>query len=121
MALKIIKFGGSSIADAEKIRHVANIVKDKNKDDDLVIVISALGGVTDTLKNLAETVASSKPKDPMLTSLVKRHRKCIQDLCLQVDINDQCHLDEYFSQLESQSDNNYAECVDHLVKSMGEN
>ena len=101
MALKIIKFGGSSIADAEKILHVANIVKVKNKDDDLVIVISALGGVTDTLKNLAETVASGKPKDPMLTSLVKRHRKCIQDLCLQVEINDQCHLDEYFSQLES--------------------
>jgi len=101
LALKIIKFGGSSIADAEKIRHVANIVKDKKKDDDLVIVISALGGVTDTLKNLAETAASGKPKDPKLTSLVKRHRKCIQDLCLQVEIDDQCHLDKYFSQLES--------------------
>ena len=101
MALKIIKFGGSSIADSEKIRHVASIVRDKKSRDELAIVISALGGVTDTLKNLAETVASGKPKDPILTSLIKRHKKCTQDLCLQDAIDDQCHLDEYFSQLES--------------------
>ena len=101
MALKIIKFGGSSIADAEKIRHVASIVRDKKSRDELAIVISALGGVTDTLKDLAETVASDKPKDPMFDSLVKRHRECIHGLYSQVNNDDQCHLDEYFTQLES--------------------
>ena len=37
MALKIIKFGGSSIADSEKIRHVASIVRDKKSRDELAI------------------------------------------------------------------------------------
>ena len=101
MALKIIKFGGSSIADAEKIRHVASIIRDKKSRNEIVIMISALGGVTDTLKDLAETAASDKPKDPMFDSLVKRHRECILDLYSQVNNDDQCHLVEYFTQLES--------------------
>ena len=101
MALEILKFGGSSIADAEKIRHVANIIRDKKSRGDIVIVISAFGGVTDTLKDLADKAASGKPRDQMYDLLIKRHRECIHDLNSQINNDDQYHLDEYFIQLES--------------------
>ncbi|MBQ3658603.1 MAG: hypothetical protein II963_00410, partial [Bacteroidales bacterium] len=45
--MKVLKFGGSSVATAENILRVKSIV-DK-LDDTSVIVVSALGGVTDEL------------------------------------------------------------------------
>ena len=99
MALEILKFGGSSIADAERIRHVANIIRDKKSRHELVIVISAFGGVTDTLKDISNKAASGKPKDQMYDSLIKRHRECLHDLNSQVNNDDQYHLNEYFIQL----------------------
>ena len=98
MAVERLKFGGSSIADAEKIRHVGNIIRDKKSRDELVIVISAFGGVTDTLKDIADKAAYGKPKDQMYDSLIKRHRECIHDLNSKVNIDDQCQLDKYFIQ-----------------------
>ena len=44
MSFKIIKFGGSSIEDAEKIQHVAGIIEDTIKNSELAIVVSASGG-----------------------------------------------------------------------------
>ncbi len=49
---KIHKFGGSSLADAECFRRVAGIVLDM-QDERLGVVVSAMGGMTDALLNLA--------------------------------------------------------------------
>jgi aspartate kinase len=47
---KIMKFGGSSVGDGEKIKHVANIIKNHvQRGDKLVVVVSAMLGVTDSL------------------------------------------------------------------------
>ena len=54
--MNILKFGGSSIADAVKIRHVAGIIEDTIKNSEMAIVLSAFGGVTDTIKKLAENL-----------------------------------------------------------------
>jgi len=54
--LKVLKFGGSSLASSEKINNVANIViKDYTGDSPLIVVLSAVGGVTDQLINAAKT------------------------------------------------------------------
>ena len=45
--MKVLKFGGSSVATAENILKVKSIVE--NLDDVAVVVVSALGGVTDEL------------------------------------------------------------------------
>ena len=50
MTIKILKFGGSSIADADKIQHVSDIIKDSKKYSEVSIVVSALAGVTNSLK-----------------------------------------------------------------------
>lgn len=47
--MKVLKFGGSSVANAENINQVVTIVKDAVTKDKIVVVVSALGGITDTL------------------------------------------------------------------------
>ena len=70
MSFKIIKFGGSSIADAEKIQHVAGIIENTKKNSELAIVVSAFGGVTDAIKTVAESAAIGKDIDVIFDSLV---------------------------------------------------
>lgn len=47
--LRILKFGGSSLYDINRIRNAADIVNQQRKDADVAVVVSALGGVTDEL------------------------------------------------------------------------
>ncbi len=55
--LIVQKYGGSSLADAERIRHVAGrIARDRREGVDLVVVVSAMGDTTDHLTELAAAV-----------------------------------------------------------------
>ena len=101
MSFKIVKFGGSSIADAEKIKHVAGIIEDTKKNSELAIVVSAFGGVTDAIKTLAETAAVGKDIDVIFDSLVIRHTDCAEELSIKNEKNIRRMLDEYFTQLKS--------------------
>ena len=47
--LQVMKFGGTSVGDAKCISRVADIVQRASKDNSLVIVVSAMSGVTNTL------------------------------------------------------------------------
>ncbi len=49
--LKVLKFGGTSVASIEKIRAVAEIVKKHKKDSDVVVVVSAMAGFTNKMVN----------------------------------------------------------------------
>ena len=87
MSFKIIKFGGSSIEDAEKIQHVAGIIEDTIKNSELAIVVPAFGGVTDTIKTLAESAAAGKDIDVTFDSLVTRHTECGEELSIKNENN----------------------------------
>ncbi|MDR0822990.1 MAG: aspartate kinase [Endomicrobium sp.] len=66
MALVVMKFGGSSVADAEKIRFVANKICAKKKEGNkLVVVVSAPGDTTDDLLAMAQNVSSNPPAREM--------------------------------------------------------
>ncbi|MDR2796481.1 MAG: aspartate kinase [Spirochaetaceae bacterium] len=56
----VMKFGGSSVMDAEHIRHVAKIVRDR-LDRKPVVVLSAMGDTTDHLIEAAEKAISDGP------------------------------------------------------------
>ena len=49
MALIVQKYGGSSVADAEKIRNVARRVGDTATSNQVLVVVSARGNTTDEL------------------------------------------------------------------------
>nr|WP_241895828.1 aspartate kinase [Jatrophihabitans sp. GAS493] len=57
VGLVVQKYGGSSVADAERIKRVAErIVARRRAGDDVVVVVSAMGDTTDELIDLAEQV-----------------------------------------------------------------
>ena len=62
MALVVQKYGGSSVADAERIKRVAErIVAARKAGDDVVVVVSAMGDTTDELLDLASQVSPVPP------------------------------------------------------------
>ena len=57
MALIVQKYGGSSVADAEKIKNVARrIIRTREADNQVVVVVSAMGDTTDDLIKLSYQV-----------------------------------------------------------------
>ncbi|OBB62831.1 MULTISPECIES: aspartate kinase [unclassified Mycobacterium] len=72
MALVVQKYGGSSVADADRIRRVAErIVATKKQGNDVVVVVSAMGDTTDDLMDLAQQVCPAPPPrelDMLLTA-----------------------------------------------------
>lgn len=72
MALIVQKFGGSSVADAERVMNVAGIVTDTYRaGNDVVVVVSAQGDTTDDLIEKANEInpkASRREKDMLLAA-----------------------------------------------------
>jgi nucleoid DNA-binding protein len=66
MALLVQKFGGTSVADVERIQAVARrIARSREEGHDLVIVVSAMGHTTDELTSLARAISSDPPQREM--------------------------------------------------------
>jgi aspartate kinase len=62
MSLVVQKFGGTSVADSDRIRAVADHVARSRRDhDDVVVVVSAMGKTTDDLVRLAAEVSLTQP------------------------------------------------------------
>ena len=73
MALIVKKFGGSSVANAERVFNVANIItEDYKKGNDVVVVVSAQGDTTDDLIEKAKEInpdgASKREMDMLLAA-----------------------------------------------------
>jgi len=58
--MQVYKFGGASVKDAEGVRNVARIVE-LNKDQQLIVVVSAMGKTTNLLENLAKAYYNGLP------------------------------------------------------------
>lgn len=70
--MKVLKFGGSSVANAENIQKVVGIVK--NNSEEQIVVVSALGGVTDQLlKAGALAAVADEAYKEVLLQLEKKH------------------------------------------------
>jgi aspartokinase/homoserine dehydrogenase 1 len=77
--MKVLKFGGTSVGNAGNIRKVKAIVETQN--DNVIVVVSALGGITDKILNAARTAASGSGNyHEILTEIKKRHEETIQQL-----------------------------------------
>jgi len=64
--LVVMKFGGSSVADAEKIKKVAaRIIAKKEQGNDVAVVVSAMGDTTDHLIELAKSISDDPPDREM--------------------------------------------------------
>ncbi len=76
MALVVQKFGGTSVADPDRIREVADhVARTRRRGDDVVVVVSAMGKETDDLIHLASQVSRSRPGREMDMLITAGERK----------------------------------------------
>lgn len=66
MTTIVQKYGGSSLASVEKIKSVAKrVISEKEKGNDVVVVVSAMGKTTDHLVNLSKEISQNTNKRDM--------------------------------------------------------
>ena len=83
MALVVQKFGGTSVADADRMREVADHVKrTRSRGDQVVLVVSAMGKETDELLRLADEVNGEPPGREMDMLITAGERKSIALMCM---------------------------------------
>ena len=94
--MKVLKFGGSSVAKPDRIRGIIEILKDLYKNGEkFTVVFSAFGGVTDTLINMSELAAKSDEQYlELFEAFRERHIEAAKDL-----LNNE-YFEKVFPQLE---------------------
>ena len=76
-----MKFGGSSIRDADRISRAAAIVADSAAEGRPIVVVSALGGITDALEEAANRAAAGDPSyEYRVEEVERRHYDSIDAL-----------------------------------------
>lgn len=99
--MKVFKFGGASVKDADSVKNMASIVRN-NLDGPLVVIISAMGKTTNALEKLLEVTMAEEDPAGVLAEIRRFHVDIIEDLGLAHDsqlIND---VDESFETLAHQ-------------------
>ena len=80
--LQVMKFGGTSVGDASCIRRAAEIVKAAAAQRPVVVVVSAMSGVTNRLIDAARTAASGQGNfsPTLVAALREQHRSALRSL-----------------------------------------
>ncbi|MFK8061327.1 MAG: bifunctional aspartate kinase/homoserine dehydrogenase I [Polaribacter sp.] len=79
--MKVLKFGGSSVANSENIKKVLAIVADESKNNKVIVVVSAFGKTTNNLLSGAdEALKDIKIAKEILTKIKELHYQVISDL-----------------------------------------
>ena len=83
--VSVLKFGGTSVGNGERIRHVVNILAHKRNDPEEafpIVVVSAMSGVTDQLLRIAHysTTRQHKECEHELRALKQRHLEAAENV-----------------------------------------
>lgn len=77
--MKVLKFGGTSVGSVESILNLKNIVESNN--EKCIVVVSALGGLTDKLINTAKLAAAGDESyKKEIVAIVDRHHQMIESI-----------------------------------------
>lgn len=79
--MQVLKFGGSSVAGADAIKQVKNIIQEAVKKDRTIVVFSAFGGVTDKLLHCGTLAAGGNDEyKEVAAQLTQRHLDAVKAL-----------------------------------------
>ena len=79
--MRVLKFGGSSLATPARIRDVVRIVLDEARQEPLIVVVSAFQGITNQLIECARLAERGEPRyEAEWNAIAKRHRSAIDGL-----------------------------------------
>jgi aspartate kinase len=123
--LKVYKFGGASVKDADGVRNVAEIIRRFSAGCSVVAIISAMGKTTNALESVvAEAVQSEGRVTPTLQSVIEYHTKIVDglfdDSSKSIIYSD---LNEIYTSIQSNITSHYSKPYDFFydqVVSMGE-
>jgi aspartokinase/homoserine dehydrogenase 1 len=77
--MKVLKFGGTSVGSVENLQKVKQIVE--SQQTDVVVIVSALGGITDNILNMAKTAATTRTfLTTEMLQITTRHMTTIETL-----------------------------------------
>ena len=100
----MLKFGGTSLASPKDITNVAKTVASFSKGNEIVVVCSAVDGVTDSLILISRMIEQKKKKDvtKALDELIKKHRELADQTIKNSGIKKQLveKLDDDISELQ---------------------
>lgn len=84
--LIVQKFGGSSLADADRLRHVARLCLERRQmEQEIVVVVSAMGGTTDILKDKAHQLSGRPPLREMDALMTTGEQQCAALLVMSME------------------------------------
>lgn len=107
--MKVLKFGGTSVANAQNIKLVLAIVSDKAREEKLIVVVSAFSKVTDLLQIASQKAAAGDEsfKD-ILADIEKKHLDALKEL---IPVSEQSsllsHIKRIINHLETLLDGCY--------------
>lgn len=79
--MKVLKFGGTSVGSVESILSLKNIVEEKAQSQSVIVVVSALGGITDRLIDTAHlALRGDEAWKDNYEQMVNRHHKMIDTI-----------------------------------------
>ena len=73
----VLKFGGTSLASVKDIQNVTNIVSELSNENEIVIVCSAVDGITDDLIHISEQIkkVNKKEANRVLAKISQKHKQ----------------------------------------------
>lgn len=84
----VLKFGGTSVGSAENILQVIEIIKGRPDHDEMVVVVSAMSGITNLLEKAARQAASQDEQfRHTLEQISRKHDECIASLILPSELS----------------------------------
>nr|WP_068888213.1 bifunctional aspartate kinase/homoserine dehydrogenase I [Pedobacter panaciterrae] len=99
--MNILKFGGTSVGSVESISALIEILKPLQGDENPIVVLSAMGGVTNALLDMAENARNLRDYGDALKLVEEKHFKVIRTLLPAVAQNPVLtKLKIYFNELE---------------------
>ena len=80
-AIRVMKFGGTSVGDAERIRRVTTLVRRAQAEATPVVVVSAVGGVTNRLVDIADLAGRGDAgHEEVVREIEQKHRGLLRTL-----------------------------------------
>ncbi len=76
---RVLKFGGTSVTGAKRIDVIGRVVRDRLQRSDPVIVVSAMSGITETLRRASELATRGEAAD-LIAEIESRHRQAVADV-----------------------------------------
>lgn len=98
--MKIYKFGGASVKNAEGIKNVANIISNE-QEAEILVVVSAIGKTTNALESVVDACFYNKPElNELLLSVKSTHLNIVKELFDDTDIMFINEVENLFLELE---------------------